>query len=1109
MANVLRPLPWVLICGALAACGGGSAPPVNDGPAAIVGQVKVSEDTLASSGVALIRGTPLGSPIGAEGAFHVTGVPPGSWTLEILLGGEFADFPPFTKSIGVNPNEVRDLGAIELFSTGFVGGSVVVVSGSAESTLVGALDSGNVTAALNDGTYLLSRVSPGVHDIVAVQQGSSVTKSGVQVLPEQVTALNFDFANAETLPAEIIGHAQFMDGQTAGIEVRLLLARDGTLVESTVVDEDGNFSFVAPPAAYVVRALRAGSVNQTSIPSGALGAGRRFRVNLLLSAGDADGDGIPDESDPDIDNDGVPNEEDAFPYDPRESQDSDGDSIGDRSDPDTAADTDRDGIIDSSDNCLVVDNVDQIDIDGDVVGDACDNCQAEENSDQTDADSDTIGDVCDNCPTVANANQNAAACSSTCSNDGDCGGLRCKIATGVCVECLSGADCDDSLYCNGTEVCNAVNQCRPGVAPALSDGVACTVDACDEIGNVVTHSPSSALCSDGDRCTLDVCNPVSGCSHDGAILIFDQTGGVGYLDGIADALGLEAIITGDEVGFVNAFDAGGFGVILIEAPSALGTPALDRISTWVEARQPIVISAATSIHNDSAFAATLGVSSVGLDTGTSPISESSGSGLFSLTQNIPALVIASFNRSRVALSLATAGITAATYASSQGAVLVTNGQSTVVNGVSVREFFDESTDNDTDTVNDGGELAVNEVDYVCSRPSHRLPHTVAAGAYHSCALNGSGQIRCWGSAVTGQLGYGNLTTIGDDESPATAGYVSIGGTAVEVVAGDYHTCARLSTGAVRCWGSASVGQLGTGNTNKIGDNELPSSIAAVSLGGTAIGLAAGDSHTCALLSTGQVRCWGHGGFGRLGLGHTSNVGDNETPGSLPVVNLGGTAIQITAGNSHTCALLTDGTVRCWGDGAGGRLGYGNTDDIGDNEAPASVSPVNLGGVAVDIAAGDSHTCALLDNGTVKCWGQGASGRLGNGLVTDIGDNETPASAAAITIGGFVGRLEAGFGHTCAVLDGGTLRCFGEGSSGQLGTASTSDVGDNETPASVSPVSAGGAVIEVSAGHMHSCVRLAGGAVRCFGLGGNGQLGTGSTATIGDNEAPSTAPLVPL
>ncbi len=152
-------------------------------------------------------------------------------------------------------------------------------------------------------------------------------------------------------------------------------------------------------------------------------------------------------------------------------------------------------------------------------------------------------------------------------------------------------------------------------------------------------------------------------------------------------------------------------------------------------------------------------------------------------------------------------------------------------------------------------------------------------------------------------------------------------------------------------------------------------------------LDAGDEHTCAILTDRTVRCWGKGLAGRLGYGNEDNV---LTAGAGGPVNLGAgrTARAIVAGDFHTCALLDDGSVRCWGFGANGRLGYGSSANV---LSPATAPAVDLGAgrTATAITAGASHTCAILDNGAVRCWGNGVSGRLGYGNQPSIGDDETP------------------------------------------------------------------------------------------------------------------------
>ena len=388
------------------------------------------------------------------------------------------------------------------------------------------------------------------------------------------------------------------------------------------------------------------------------------------------------------------------------------------------------------------------------------------------------------------------------------------------------------------------------------------------------------------------------------------------------------------------------------------------------------------------------------------------------------------------------------------------------------------------------------------------------GGNHSCVVLATRAVRCWGDGANGQLGYGNLNSIGDNEIPGSVGPVDLGAgrTALAISSGGDHTCALLDTRQVRCWGAGANGRLGYGNVNDIGDNESPGSAGPVDLGvgRTAIAISAATAHTCALLDTGQVRCWGNGGSGRLGYGNTNSIGDNETPGGFGPVDLGTgrIATAISAGNAHTCALLDTAQVRCWGQAANGRLGYGNVTDIGDTETPGGFGPVNLGRPAVAISAGNAHTCAILDTGQVRCWGLGTNGRLGYGNTNSIGDNEVPSSVSPVDLG--AGRtavaISAAGASTCAILDTGQVRCWGAGADGRLGYGNLNDIGDNETPGSVGPVDlgAGRTAVAISVGAAHTCALLDDGSVRCWGLGVNGQLGYANANSIGDNETPGSS-----
>ena len=250
-------------------------------------------------------------------------------------------------------------------------------------------------------------------------------------------------------------------------------------------------------------------------------------------------------------------------------------------------------------------------------------------------------------------------------------------------------------------------------------------------------------------------------------------------------------------------------------------------------------------------------------------------------------------------------------------------------------------------------------------------------------------------------------TLARTETPASVASANLGAgrVAMQVAAGASHTCALLDNGTVRCWGLNANGQLGYGNATTIGDNETPGSVGTVNLGvgRTAVAISAGGYHSCALLDNGTVRCWGQDAFGQTGESNPSSPDFTKIiPGEVAPVELGvdRTAVEISAGGYHTCALLDDGTVRCWGQNVDGQLGYGHTNTIGDNETPGSVGPVDLGGhTAIAIASGGYHTCALLDNGTVECSGLNSSGQLGYGKTANIGDNETPASVGTVSLAG--------------------------------------------------------------------------------------------------------------
>lgn len=397
--------------------------------------------------------------------------------------------------------------------------------------------------------------------------------------------------------------------------------------------------------------------------------------------------------------------------------------------------------------------------------------------------------------------------------------------------------------------------------------------------------------------------------------------------------------------------------------------------------------------------------------------------------------------------------------------------------------------------------------------------SVVTGGFHSCALMEDDSTRCWGAGLS-SLGYpGHQGHVGDDEAPAEVGPIDLGAgrRVLSLGAGLSHSCAALDDGSVRCWGQDEDGKLGNSTASEQGD---PATAPPVDLGAAAVSVDAGWDHSCAVLVGGSLRCWGRSRSGDLGLGNTDTIGDDEAVASVPPIDLGAgrTVTAVAVGLAHTCAVLDDGSVRCWGDGAGGQHGLGTAEDIGDDETPASVPPVDLGPgrTAVAVAAGYLHTCAMLDDGSVRCWGVGQDGLLGDGVGGGdgvIGDDETPASLPPVDLG--PGRtavaIGAGGWHTCAVLDDGSLRCWGLNDKGQLGYGTTATIGDDERPGSRGPVElgAGRTAVAVDGGQHHTCAVLDDGSVRCWGQGASGILGYGNLDDIGDDETPGSVGPVDL
>ena len=341
----------------------------------------------------------------------------------------------------------------------------------------------------------------------------------------------------------------------------------------------------------------------------------------------------------------------------------------------------------------------------------------------------------------------------------------------------------------------------------------------------------------------------------------------------------------------------------------------------------------------------------------------------------------------------------------------------------------------------------------------------------SCSITPSGGVKCWGNNFYGQLGDGTTT---NRSTPVNVSGLTSG--VVSVSTGSNHTCAVMNTGSVKCWGYNSSRQLGDFTTTT---RLTPVQVFGLTSGVVSVSL--GEHHTCALMNTGSVKCWGTGSGGAIGDGTTTQ---RETPvnvlsngaGSAPLTGV----VSVSAGDHHTCALMNTGSVKCWGQNSNGQLGDGTTIH---RSTPVQVSGLTSGVVSVS-AAGRYHTCALMNTGAVKCWGENFFGNLGDGTTTD---RSTPVQVSGLTSG--VVSVSAGYNHNCVITSAGAAQCWGQNSNRQLGDGTTTN---RSTPVQVSGLTSG--AVSVSLGEAHTCALMNTGSVKCWGFNFQGQLGDGTTTT---------------
>jgi alpha-tubulin suppressor-like RCC1 family protein len=379
---------------------------------------------------------------------------------------------------------------------------------------------------------------------------------------------------------------------------------------------------------------------------------------------------------------------------------------------------------------------------------------------------------------------------------------------------------------------------------------------------------------------------------------------------------------------------------------------------------------------------------------------------------------------------------------------------------------------------------------------------VAAGWGHSCALINDGTIRCWGNNTTGALGNGDKSVDGNTIVISNFAVQVSGVTeAVSITTGGYHTCALLRSGQLQCWGKNEFGQLGDGRGGANVHSTIPANV--INPDGTplsnVLSVVGGTDHTCALLSDNTVKCWGNNQWNELGLGPSSTAMTSKTP--VPVVTASGSPLSgmttLAATHDHTCATQSStatspGPVYCWGYNSDGQLGTGNTQ--------STAVAVKVGTLqAVAVGAGGDHSCALgiSTSGTVfnvQCWGTDSLGEIGAGPRDGTYDVFTPVHAL---VSANATMIALGWSHSCAVLVGGAIQCWGYNYYGQLGNGGNGDNSSSNVPVNVKTLSQVGSL---SAGEYHTCA-VNSGAVYCWGKNDFAQLGNAGT----DSSVPVLVP----
>jgi alpha-tubulin suppressor-like RCC1 family protein len=358
-------------------------------------------------------------------------------------------------------------------------------------------------------------------------------------------------------------------------------------------------------------------------------------------------------------------------------------------------------------------------------------------------------------------------------------------------------------------------------------------------------------------------------------------------------------------------------------------------------------------------------------------------------------------------------------------------------------------------------------------PTHPTRRYLGFGLSGGALIYADGTVWSWGDRASGLLGDAGLDLC---LLPCRTEQIN---DAVDAVSTAGTRCIASRSGNVTCWGTNALGELGIGSRSLT--LMMPTMVPALT---DVTALTAGEFHICALRGNGSVACWGGNLFGQVGSGRSS---DSE-PSPVEVV-LPAPALQITAGSSMTCALLTDHRVACWGSNGHGELGDGTTTDRSTPVIIPSLADV------LEVSAGADHVCARRVGGRVSCWGDNGVGGFCNGTTAEV--SPTPLEIPSLE---GANQLALGSVGTCAILAGGAVYCCGSNVGGALGDGST--VAMRSTLGRVSGLPA----TQQLRCATHACCALTTvGEVWCWGQNTDGALGDGTTT---DRSVPAQVTALP-